>query len=126
MVPIYYTVGCEITEGRKLSILCHQESNLSEVCGEESGTGAGFLRLLRFLFPILIPPHAPYSSSGGRYNKPISGGHTKWSQSYPTQPHEKKKISKPMTLYLETSRENMDLRETEFAGANMIHFSEPT
>jgi hypothetical protein len=27
------------------------------------GTGAGFLRVLRFPLPILIPPTAPYSSS---------------------------------------------------------------
>jgi hypothetical protein len=30
-----------------------------------SGTGAGFLRILRFLLPILIPPTAPHTSSSG-------------------------------------------------------------
>jgi hypothetical protein len=33
------------------------------ICGEQSGTGAGFLRVLGFLLPILIPPIAPLSSS---------------------------------------------------------------
>jgi hypothetical protein len=30
-----------------------------EICGGQSGTGAGFLRVLRFPLPILIPPTAP-------------------------------------------------------------------
>jgi hypothetical protein len=29
-----------------------------EICGGQSGTGAGFLRVLRFPLPILIPPTA--------------------------------------------------------------------
>jgi hypothetical protein len=33
------------------------------ICGGQSGTGAGFLRELRFSLPILIPPSAPQSSS---------------------------------------------------------------
>jgi hypothetical protein len=28
-------------------------------CGGQSGTGVGFLRVLRFPLPILIPPTAP-------------------------------------------------------------------
>jgi hypothetical protein len=32
------------------------------ICGGQSGTGAGFLRVLQFLLPILIPPIAPHSS----------------------------------------------------------------
>jgi hypothetical protein len=31
------------------------------VCGGRSGTGAGFLRVLRFPLPIIIPPIAPSS-----------------------------------------------------------------
>jgi hypothetical protein len=31
------------------------------ICGEQSGTGAGFLRILQFLLPIFIPPIAPQS-----------------------------------------------------------------
>jgi hypothetical protein len=34
------------------------------ICGGQSGTGAGFLRVLRFPLPILIPPTTPHSSSG--------------------------------------------------------------
>jgi hypothetical protein len=43
------------------------------ICGGQSGTGAGFLRVLWFPLPILIPPTAPYSSSPiiwGWYNRP--------------------------------------------------------
>jgi hypothetical protein len=32
-------------------------------CGGQSGTGAGFLRVLRFPLPIYFPPTAPHSSS---------------------------------------------------------------
>jgi hypothetical protein len=32
-------------------------------CGGQSGIRAGFLRVLRFLLPILILPTAPHSSS---------------------------------------------------------------
>jgi hypothetical protein len=35
------------------------------ICGGQSGTGAGFLRVLRFPLPILIPPTAPHTSSSG-------------------------------------------------------------
>jgi hypothetical protein len=39
------------------------------ICGGQSGTGAGFFRVLRF------PPTAPHSSSifRGWYNRPVSG-----------------------------------------------------
>jgi hypothetical protein len=35
------------------------------VCGGQSGTGAGFLRLLRFPLPIIIPLISPLSQSPG-------------------------------------------------------------
>jgi hypothetical protein len=56
------------------------------ICGGQSDTGAGFLRVLRFPLPILIPPIAPQSSSiiRGWYNRPVSGRRTKWTQSRPT------------------------------------------
>jgi hypothetical protein len=55
----------------------------------QRGTGAGFLRVLRFPLQILIPPTAPQSSViRGWYNKPNSGRRTKWTQSHP--PHELK------------------------------------
>jgi hypothetical protein len=43
------------------------------ICGGQSGAGAGFLLVLRFPLPILIPPTAPQSSSviRGWYNRPI-------------------------------------------------------
>jgi hypothetical protein len=45
----------------------------SGICGEQSGAGAGFLRVLRFPLPIFIPPIAPQSPSPiiwGWYNWP--------------------------------------------------------
>jgi hypothetical protein len=49
------------------------------ICGRQSGTGAGFLRVLRIPLPILIQPTAPHSSSIIRcwYNRLIS---FKWTQ----------------------------------------------
>jgi hypothetical protein len=43
------------------------------ICGVQSGTGTGFLRVLRLPLPIPIPPTAPHSSSivQGCYNRPI-------------------------------------------------------
>jgi hypothetical protein len=64
------------------------------ICGGQSGTGAGCLRVLLFPLPILIPPTAHHSSSSiirGWYNRPSSGLRTKWTQSHPT-PRNKKKI----------------------------------
>jgi hypothetical protein len=41
------------------------------ICGGQNGTGARFVRVLRFPLPILIPPNAPYSSIiRGWYNRP--------------------------------------------------------
>jgi hypothetical protein len=56
------------------------------ICGGQSGSGAGFLRVLRFPLPILIPPTAAHSTSiiQGWYNRPISDRRTEWTQSHPT------------------------------------------
>jgi hypothetical protein len=55
------------------------------ICGGQSGTGAGFLRVLWFPLPNRIPPIAPQSSSiiWGCYDTPNSGRSTKWTQSHP-------------------------------------------
>jgi hypothetical protein len=67
------------------------------ICGGQSGTGVGFLRVLRFPLPILIPATAPCSSSSsstirGWYNRPISGRRTKWTQSHPTPEGEREAV----------------------------------
>jgi hypothetical protein len=55
------------------------------ICGGLSGIGAGFLRVLQFPLPILIPPNALYSSIiRSWYNRSVSGRRTKWTQSHPT------------------------------------------
>jgi hypothetical protein len=44
------------------------------ICGGQSVTGAGFLRVLRFPLPIFIPPIAPQSPSSvicDWYNRPV-------------------------------------------------------
>jgi hypothetical protein len=44
------------------------------ICGGQSGTGAGFLRVLRFPLPIFIPPitsQSPSSIIWGWYNRPV-------------------------------------------------------
>jgi hypothetical protein len=54
------------------------------ICGGQSGTGPGFLQVLRFPPAILISQNAPYSSViWFWYNSPISGQHTKWAQPHP-------------------------------------------
>jgi hypothetical protein len=65
----------------------------SRIYGGQSGTGAGFLRVLLSPLPILIPPTVPHLSSMIRcwYNRPVSGRRTKWTQSHPT-PRNKKKV----------------------------------
>jgi hypothetical protein len=57
----------------------------SDICGGQSGTGAGTLRVFRLPLPILIPPNVPYSPIiRVWYNGLISGRCTKFTQSHPT------------------------------------------
>jgi hypothetical protein len=65
------------------------------ICGGQSGTRAGFLRVLRFPLPILIPPTSPHSLSAIIriwYNRQISDRRTKWTQSHLT-PRKKKELT---------------------------------
>jgi hypothetical protein len=54
--------------------------------GGQSDIVAGFLQVLQYPLPILIPPTAPHSSSiiRGWYNRSVSGRHNKWTQSHPS------------------------------------------
>jgi hypothetical protein len=56
------------------------------VCGERSGTGAGFLGVLGFP----LPSTAPHSSSiiRGWYSRPNSGRRKKWTYTYKDLPRE--------------------------------------
>jgi hypothetical protein len=63
-------------------------------CGGRSDTGAGFLRVHRFLLTILTPPNSPYASViRGWYNRPVSGRRTRWTQAHPTTRNRKKKTT---------------------------------
>jgi hypothetical protein len=70
--------GCRLPTAA-VRVLSHVKS--CGICGGQSGGGAGFLRVLRFPLPILIPPTAPHSSSINRgwYNRTISGRRIKLS-----------------------------------------------
>jgi hypothetical protein len=52
------------------------------ICWVKSGTGVGFLRVLRFHLQILIPPSVLIIR--GWYNRLTSGQRTEWTHSQPT------------------------------------------
>jgi hypothetical protein len=56
------------------------------ICGGQSGSGVGFLRIIQFPLSILILPTDPCSSSIVRdwYNRPISCRRNKETKSHPT------------------------------------------
>jgi hypothetical protein len=76
------------------------------ICGEKSGTAAGFLLVLRFPLPILFPPNATHSyTTRGRYSRPNSGRSTTWTVApYPTKHEEKIKC---LSLFSITSVEEI-------------------
>jgi hypothetical protein len=61
------------------------------ICGGQSGTGVGFLQVLRLLLLIRIPPIAPQLTSSspsiiwGWYNRPNRGHSTNRTQSHPPE-----------------------------------------
>jgi hypothetical protein len=71
------------------------------ICGGQSGTGAGFFRVLQFPLPILILPTAPDSSpiNQGWYNRLVSGQRTKWTQSHSTSREKEKERYFNLALY---------------------------
>jgi hypothetical protein len=73
----------------------------SGICGGQSSAGAGFLQVLQFPLPILIPSAALNSSSIIRvwYNRLVSSRRSKWTQSHPTPRNLKiKEIKQRRTL----------------------------
>jgi hypothetical protein len=89
------------------------------ICAWQISTGAGFLPVLRFPLPILIPPTAPHSSSilWGWYNRPKSGRRTKWTQSHPAPRNLKKKSS---AVLAESRTEH-----TANTGLDRCHYTKP-
>jgi hypothetical protein len=68
------------------------EARSGGIRGGRSDTGAHFLRILQFPLPNLIRPTPPHSTIiRDSYNRPISGRRTKWTQSHPHPPKNKKK-----------------------------------
>jgi hypothetical protein len=77
-------------EPRRLTAIWASTACYRDIFTFYCGTEAGFLRVLRFPLPILIPPTAPYSSIiRGWSNRPNSGRRTKWTQSNPTPRNQK-------------------------------------
>jgi hypothetical protein len=85
------------------------------ICGRQSGTGAGFLRELRFHLEIFVPPTAPQSSLSimrDWCNRSISGRRTKWTQVSP-HPKKLKKLTKQHRIVLGDVSEASNMKVTE-------------
>jgi hypothetical protein len=96
------------------------------ICGGQSGTGEGLLRVLRFPLPIFIPPTAPRLSFiiRGWYNRLFSGRHTKCTQSHPT-PRNKKELPRRWieTVVLLLLRACTFLREPNYRSCLTMNYS---
>jgi hypothetical protein len=56
------------------------------ICGGQSGTRAGFLQVLLFPLPVILPLTVPHSSIiWGWYYRPNSGWCSKWTRSHPAR-----------------------------------------
>jgi hypothetical protein len=74
------------------------------ICGGQSGTGAGFLRVLRFPLPIRIPAIAPQSSPPiiwGWYNRPNSGRSIQVDSVSPQEKNKKKIKNNKISILLD-------------------------
>jgi hypothetical protein len=66
------------------------------ICGRQSDTGLGFLRVFRFPLPVLIPSTAPQSPSSinrGWYSRPVVADVPSGLSLTPPQETEKKKLN---------------------------------
>jgi hypothetical protein len=69
--------------------VCHRSGRSQDrscgICGGHCGTGAGFLRVLRFPLTIIpsAPPHSSLYVIRGWYNRLNCGRRIKWTQSHP-------------------------------------------
>jgi hypothetical protein len=91
------------------------------IYGGESGTGTGFLRVLRFRLSIFIPPIAPQSPSSivwGWYNRPVIGCSTIWTQSRRTKKNKKNNYINNNNGNVETITWQIGKRYTEIAVKN--------
>jgi hypothetical protein len=66
MEPEIHVTGCAIAQAVSRWISTEAARVRSQatscgICGGQSGNGAGFLLVLRFSLPVLIPPTAPLS-----------------------------------------------------------------
>jgi hypothetical protein len=96
-------------------------------CGGQNGTGTGFLRILRFPLPILIPPTDPQSPSSiirGWHNRPVSGRRTKWTQSHPTQRNLKTQLSLKKSMVAHSTLLMPAALHVHFATATIIAVSD--
>jgi hypothetical protein len=62
----FHTLFSTVTQYGKGPLASHQcgRGHVIEICGGQSGTGAGFFQVLQFALPIRIPLIASHSSSG--------------------------------------------------------------